>query len=441
MAVQPRQGSQTWFAVGRNAKRGTPLASLDDIQYKNRIPFNEFSINDEQQIIESTLIRALGAAAADVFGLFSAAGRMRTGVVPFDLLQLMRGCLNPTTITSTKITGVNDKATPDDDAIPSGTSFGAISNGHKIGDGKPPSKLKITLNAATTEGTVVVTGVKKVGRPNNRIHNQIDTEIISPTTQEFTTQKSWVEIKNVAGTGLSSGATSITGEWDSDRHETTMKFNAANNLFEGWTVVGADGGAPFVAEDVTPIAARFNVTAGGASADLDVIATLKNELRKLGSEDEALKYTDAELAKFAISTAREQPGWGNAFFFGGKAVKATGLDIAIALNIAADTEAFDASRYATEIIQNANRVTSFSPTLRFVSGDEAADAFTKWQQILRGDVRSELLFRSYNYLGDGSRTIFEIRAPSAQMNANEVVTAGGGPPNSENRFQGIAEYG
>ena len=440
MAVKPRQGSQTWFAVGRNAKRGTPLESLNDVQYKNRIPFTEFSINDDPQVIESVLIRALGAASADVFGLFSAAGRIRTGIVPVDVLHLMYGCLNPTSISSTAITGVNDKSTPDDAAIDASTAFGAVAadKKHPIAEGKTPSKLKITLNAASTEGSVAITGIRKVGRPNNRIHRVTDTEIIPFTSgTEVTTKKSWVDITNVENSGLTSGVNSYTGEWVPDRYETVMKFNTANTLFEGWTVPGADGGAPFVAEDVTPIAARFNITAGGATVDMDVIATLKDELRKLGTPGRSLKYTDAELANFAISTEREQPGWGNAFFFGGKAVKATGLDIAIALNIAADTEVFDASRYATDIIQSANRVTTFAPTLRFVSGDEEADVFEKWQEILRGDIRSELLFRSYNYLGDGSRILFEVKAPNAQMNANEVVTAGGGPLTRRTGFKAL----
>ena len=447
MAVKPRLGSQTWFAVGRNAVRGTPIATFDAPDTttdpdtpgmtQRRFPFTEFSINDDPEIIESVLIRAVGASSADVFGLFSAAGRIRTGIVPLDVLHLLRGCLNPTSIASTKITGVNNESTPTDEAIPSGTSFGTISNGKAVREGQPPSKLKLTFSAAPTAGTVKITGIRKVGRPNNRIHKQVDTEVLTPRATAITSLKSWVEIKKVESTSLAPNGVTITGAWDSDRYETVMKFNTANTLFEGWTVQGADGGAPFVAEDVTPIAARFSVAAGGASVDMDVIATLKNELRILTSQDETLVFPDAEITHFPISQQREQPGWGGAFFFGGEAVKATGLDIAIALNIAADTEVFDASRYATEIIQSANRVINFNPTLRFVSGDDAADTFTRWQDIFRGDVRNELLFRSYNYLGDGSRTLFEIKAPSAQMNANEVVTSGGGPLTRRTGFKAL----
>lgn len=443
MAVKPRLGSQTWFAAGRNATRGTPLANLDAIQVKRRFPFTEFSINDDPQIIESTLIRALGAASADIFGLFSAAGRIRTGIVPIDALHLLRGVLNPTSISSTKITGVNNKSTPDDAAINASTSFGTIAADakHPIADGKPPSKLKLTLDTAATKGNVIVTGIRKVGRPNNRIHKVTDIETIAGTGTSLVTKKSWVDITKVENSGLDSGVTSFTGEWDPDGYETIMKFNTTNSLFEGWTVVGADGGVPFVAEDVTPISARFNVTSGGATFDMDVIATLKNELRKLGSDDEALKYTDEEIAKFPLSPDREQPGWGNSLFFGDRAVKATGLDLAITLNIAPDTEVFEASRYATDIIQTANRTVIFSPTLRFVSGDEKADVFNRWQHILRGDIRSALIFRSYNYLGDGSRTLFEIKAPSAQMNANEVVTSGAGPLTRRTGFKALPSSG
>ena len=452
MAVRPRSGSQTWFTVGENLIRGTPIAVYDAPvrdettgkvttagMVQKRFPFNEFSINDEQQIIESTLIRAFGAASADIFGLFSAAGRIRTGILPLDLLHLFRGCLNPSTkIESTKIDKVN---VDDEDAAFSSsptTDSTTISEIKAIKEGRTPSKLKLTFSAKPTAGTVTINGIRKIGRPNNRIHKQKDREVLTPREAVVLTTKSWVDIETITFNGITANSITVTGEWDSATHETLMRFNTANTLFEGWTVIGADGGAPFVAEDVTPIGARISVTSGGASVDMDVIATRKNELRVINPADtETLVFPAAELSKFPISQEREQPGWGSAFFFGGEAVKATGLDIAIAMNIATDTEAFDASRFATEIIQSADRTVNFAPTLRFVSGDQSTDVFTKWQDILRGDIRSELLFRSYNYLGDGSRTLFEIKAPSGQMNANEVVTAGGGPLTRRTGFKAL----
>ena len=451
MAVKPRSGSQTWFAVGENLTRGTPIAVYDAPVRDNttgklttagmvqkRFPFTEFSINDDPQIIESTLIRAFGAASADIFGLFSAAGRVRTGILPLDLLHLFRGCLNPSTkIESTKITGVN---VDDEDvafAQSATTDSTTISTIKAVKDGNAPSKLQLTFSAAPTAGTVTINGVRKIGRPNNRIHKQKDREVLTPRKAVELTTKSWADIESITFSGILANDVMVTGAWDSGTYETLMRFNTANTLFEGWTVQGADGGAPFVAEDVTPIGARINVTSGGASVDMDVIATLKDELRVLAAEGETLVFPESEITHFPASQEREQPGWGNAFFFGGEAIKATGLDIAIALNIATDTEAFDASRFATEIIQSADRTVTFAPTLRFVSGDQASDTFTKWQQILRGDVRSSLLFRSYNYLGDGSRTLFEIQAPSAQMNANEVVSAGSGPLTRRTGFKAL----
>ena len=458
MAVKPRQGTQTWFAVGENLQRGTPIGlgaasplaamSVDVVRdgttgrvttpglVKRRFPFNEFAINDTPEVIESTLIRAFGAASPDIFGLFSAAGRMRTGIIPSDMLHLLRGSLNPNApVVSAKIDNVNVDG--DNAAFGSTGVSTTITNIKAVADGNAPSRLEMTFSAAPTAGTVKITGTRKIGRPDNRIHKQRDTEVVTPRAAKVLSSKYWVDIDSIEFNGITAGDLTVTGVWDSGTYSTEMRFNTLNDLFEGWTVIGADGGAPFVAEDVTPIATRFSVTSGGASVDIDVVATLKNELRKIGSTEEQVKFEQEELDLFPISQEREQPGWGSSFWYGGQAVKATGLDVAIALNIESDTEVFDASRYATDIIQTANRVVTFAPTLRFISGDAAADTFQRWQNIIKNDIRSEIIFRSYNYLGDGSRTLFEIKANNAQMNANEVATAGQGPLTRRTGFKAL----
>lgn len=441
MALETRQSTQTWFALGRNKVRGTPIVIFDAPSgdtagmVQTAFAFSDFGLSNNPEVVESTLIRAFGASSPDIFGLFTSAGSMTTGVIPLESLHLLRGLLNPNSVATKKITNVNANDTPSNMLLAATTSVGSAPSftdgNNKIAEGMPPSKVVFTFSAKPTGGVMRVKGIRKIGRPNNRLERRITTETIRLSETTHTTTKNYVQIDEISfPTAVAPGSVTFKADWDSGTHDNSMKFNESNELFKGWTMQGADGGEPFVAEDVTPISATISVSATGATISMDLIATVKQEKRILTSYlagTEVLEFPSAEASHFPISTEREQPGWGGAFSFGGTLVSCTGLEIVITLNLATDTEVFTGSRFALDVIQTGNRTVTFTPTLRFQSSTDAKDIIHRWQDILENDDRTPLLYQAYNYLGTGERSIFEISSPGAQLTSNEVRSSAGSP--------------
>ena len=451
MALYTGSGAKSWFAIGRNNERGgkiTTFSTPDNTQdprvpgmTQKRFPFSEFAINELAEAIANNLITGFGSRAAAVFGQFSAGGRIVTGVIPQDIFHLLLGVLNSDSLpSSTKIVNVNQKSTPDDVIKTSSTIADittAATEARKIAAGKPPSRVKFTFDTAPTAGTIVLKGHRKIGRPSKDFFTV--TERLTPRTAQVYSTKYLTQLDSVVFTGIT-GATNVGLEWDSNTYDTTGKFNTAATQFPGWTVQGSDGGQPFVAEDITPVRANISIGTGGVSLTVEVVGTRKDELRILTSDAETYEFPESELSHFPLGSDRQQPVWGASFMYDDTIIKATNIEIAASLNIGTDN-AFDGSRFVRDVVQDGNREVDFNPTLRFVSGTQASDVFAKWQEIFRNDDRSALIFRGYNYHGNGSREIIEVRSPSSQLVTNEIVTSGAGPIDRRLNFYGLPSAG
>ena len=440
-------GAKSWFAVGRNNARGTKIATFsapDNTQdprvagmTQKRFPFSEFAINELSEAIANNLSTGFGSRAAAVFGQFSAGGRIVTGIIPQDIFHFLMGILNPDSLrSSTQITNVNQKTSPDDVIQTSGAIANittAATVARKIAAGKPPSRIKFTFDAAPSAGTIVLKGHRKIGRPDKDFFTVSET--LTPRAATVYSTKYLTQLDSVVFTGIT-GATNVALDWDSNTYETSGKFNTAATQFPGWTVQGSDGGQPFVAEDITPVRMTASIGTGGVSLTVEVVGTRKDELRILTSDADTYEFPDAELSHFPLGSDRQQPVWGASFMYDNTIIKATNIEIAANLNLGID-DAFDGSRFVRDIAQDGNREIDFNPTLRFISGTQASDVFAKWQEIFRNDERSPLLFRGYNYHGNGARELIEISCPSSQLVTNEIVTSGAGPIDRRLNFYGL----
>ena len=444
MANYTGSGARSWFALGRNSARGTKITTFaapagnTPGMIQKRFPFSEFSISEISEVLANNLITGFGSRDAAIFGRFSAGGRIVTGIIPSDIFHFIMGVLSLTSLpTSTKIADIS-QATANKDQIKASAAIADITTAPTVARmveaGKPPSRVKFTFDTAPTAGTIVVKGIRKIGRPE--VDNFVVTETINPRASEVYSTNYYKQIDSVVFTSIA-GATNVGLDWDSNTYKTEAKFSASPVLFPGWTMQGSDGGQPFVAEDMTPVNMNLSIGTGGVSNTMEVVGTHKTELRKLTAGDApAYTFTDEELAMFPRGSTRQQPVWGASFWYGDTLVKATNIEIAMNLNLGPD-DSFDGSRFITDITQDGNREIDFNPTIRFVSGTQASDVFAKWQEILRNDERSMLLFRGYNYFGNGAREIIEVECPSSQLITNEIVTSGAGPIDRRLSFYGL----
>ena len=446
-------GSRSWFAIGRNAARGTKITTFDGPDntqnprvpgmVQKRFPFSEFAINEISEAIANNLITGFGSRAAAVFGQFSAGGRIVTGIIPQDIFHFLLGVLNSDSLPSSpKIVDIS-KASSNKDEIKASATIADITTSATLSrqvnteGGKPPSRVKFTFDAAPTAGTIVLTGHRKIGRHEKDFFTVRET--ITPRAATVYSTKYLTQLDSVRFTGIT-GAANVGLDWDSNTYDTTAKFNTAATQFPGWSVQGSDGGQPFVAEDITPVSMTASIGTGGVSLTIEVVGTRKDELRILTSDADTYEFPEAELSHFPLGSDKQQPVWGASFMYAGEVIKATNIEIAANLNLGPD-DAFDGSRFVRDIAQDGNREIDFNPTLRFISGTQASDVFAKWQEIFRNDERSALIFRGYNYHGNGAREIIEIRCPSSQLVTNEIVTSGAGPIDRRLAFYGLPSAG
>lgn len=453
MPIYVGSGAKSWFALGRNNVRGQKITTFnapDNTQdprvpgmTQKRFPFSEFAINELSEAIANNLITGFGSRAAAVFGQFSAGGRIVTGVIPQDIFHLLMGILNSDSLpTSTKIADISKASSNKDEikasaAIADITTTATVSRQVNTEGGKPPSRVKFTFDAVPTAGTIVLTGHRKIGRHEKDFFTVRET--LTPRAATVYSTKYITQLDSVVFTGIT-GATNVGLDWDSNTYETEGKFNTSAAQFPGWTVQGSDGGQPFVAEDITPVSMNISIGTGGVSLTIEVVGTRKDELRILTSDADVYEFPEAELSHFPLGSDRQQPVWGSSFWYGGEVVQATNIEIAANLNLGTD-DAFDGSRFVRNVVQDGNREIDFNPTLRFVSGTQASDVFAKWQEIFRNDERSALIFRGYNYHGNGARELIEIRCPSSQLVTNEIVSSGAGPIDRRLAFYGLPSAG
>ena len=442
MALYTGSGSKSWFAIGRNKVRGTKITEFDAPSgdgssrtagmTQKRFPFSEFNINEIADAIDSNLITGFGSRAAQVFGRYSAGGRIVTGIIPEDIIHFMMGILNlDTRPDGTLMANLNSKDTPDDTLIPAGHSVGSNytpgnDGENKINASSPPSRLKFEFSAVPTAGTVTIKGFRKIGRAD--VDRFPITETATPRAISFTSKNYFQEITSITFDGITPGNATVVVTWGSNTWQHEAKFSTAASEFPGWTVQGSDGGQPFVAEDITPVRMDLSIGTGGVTNTMEVVGTRKDELRTIATaENEVYVFPESELKEhFPLGSTRQQPVWGSSFLYGDTIVKATGIEIGINLNLGPD-DAFDGSRFITDITSQGNREIDFNPTIRFISGTQASDTFARWQNIYRNDERTKLVFRGYNYYGNGARELIEIECPSSQLITNEINTTGAGP--------------
>ena len=454
MAVTSRSGADgSGVVLIPQTAYGSPITPADQaaqVAYNRKfLPISNLDGGFDPDIEESDLISSIGADTPDDLGQIGADLSFRTRVLVDTFGSVLRGLLtnygtgnNPSVALTAKAAQAAAGAWASNKANPASNTkwtggYQAIAN--QLAAGDIPCKVKITGLAGLSVGDKIrIKGYRGIGRTGrDQLYFTEDVEVATGATETDISTKYWREIIEIENLSSSTPTGTPNVAWQSPGY--FIEFTIGSQ-FDGWTVLGNNGGVPFVAYDYVPSQLEFS--ANSTRIELNVSGSVSRiyERRNLigGANTEVFALSDDDKTAFPDADTRYYPGWGGTILFGGKIVKYTDLTAAINFNYEPET-GVDGSRFKTGVEATRNRQVTFTPTVRFVSGDNANDVFEKWDEIFLLDDRTPIELRMYAFSSDGQQSRITFLSPSSQMNqAPRISVDSSGPINRSLSFKALA---
>ena len=210
MAVKQQSGSKGRLAMGRLATYDTPLTAWTDL-IQESIPIMELDVGQRPTTIQSESLVGSRQDSPDIIDRIGGGGPTRFEINPNTILHFLRGMLVPDASGIVKATLANKALL----AVQTGNPSGVLSLGSPIAAPDYPSQVQLTLTgSATGDGTMVVKGFRRIGRPSSsralgRLQPATETvkftagtgsnQTLTPKTSKFFVKTSEVEVLNVTG--------------------------------------------------------------------------------------------------------------------------------------------------------------------------------------------------------------------------------------------------
>ena len=384
-------------------------------------PVSNLNINEDADTTPSDLITARGGFTENETGQFYGGVDCTTGMLVDDMLHLLRGMFNPTSLASTALAtqDVASVAIPASGAL---TAFLPMQGTPAVAYLDHPSKAKITFALAPGAGTMTIEGYIKIGgKGGNRRFRSETITLGSGTEYEsanfYVAEDLVISVDGVTTTG------NAAFSWDPELYETVLEISINDPEFPGFTVQGLVGGVPVVAKDFVPSEMTIEATPTSISLQLVGPASEVTYRRTVAGGDREVLVADKD---YTPVLTRRFPGWSGAFSFADDLVKATALTVNFNRNYEPD-DAFDSDRFKTDLTAG-DKVITISPTSRFQSGDDANDVFVRWQEVFRDNLRTALEYAMFNYESNGQRVFLVMEFPSTQLSESpQTVASGTGP--------------
>lgn len=426
MAVTARSGSRgTFICLGVQSAYGTKVAA-NSAMIPRRFPVSATSLNEQAEVEDSNLISSLGADSPSEIGQFWAAGDFTTKLLAEDVLHLFNGILNPDNFSPSPTALTADTAPTTFPAPATNTGW--------------PSKLQITRSGGTvtSAGKVVVVGSRRGGKHASDVFSETETIMLDDSRTVDTTRTFWDKVSSVMFTGVT-GSPSYTYAWVPDTNKRTVKFQATDPAFPGWTAMLVRGGVPAVISDLVPNTVGISAGAGGIDATVGCLGVRLDNFRRIETGDEkqlALVSPDDDV--FVDAGKKFYSPWGGAFQFGDTVVKYTGIEISVDRQLEPDP-GFDGSRFRRGVSATGNRLVTITPTTYFRAGDVATDVFKDFQEEFRNERREALTFQMRQYDENGRQRMIEAKFASSQLTESpQLSVSGPGPIEQPLSFKALA---
>ena len=425
MAKVKRSGSDSILLLGIANSLDDPIKSWGSPAdtkgkfFPVRFPLATLGLGEQSEVTESGTIIGGRRAVPSQRGQLWASGdysfEVLPGTIAYIIKMLTNPAENPTGADYANYTSKSREifaSTASGDNTPTVTSY------------DPPSQIEI---GGTATGTMVVTGKRRIGKPQEEEFDFVETVNITAGNRRTANYFSSVSKVNVT-----SGLAGVALNAYNNTLRYTYAFNPAGTQAP-ITAQKTDGGVPEYIRglqiDSFTLSIAEIVTAVLTMTGIE--STLYSRVPKTGSAIETGQLTLVDSAdQDAFNTAYPDPAinffprWGGELRYAGDQVPFTGLDLEINNNPDTGDSEITGSRFRTPPVYGA-RNSTISPVVLFSSDDTTYRAQDNWQALFRNNVRGELTLDIFNYLANGRRARLFIQVPAAELNTSPVVEISG----------------
>ena len=446
MAVEPRSGSShggSGIMLGFQKAYGTPITRNADM-VPRIFTIDTLSPNPQTESIENPAVTILGSSSPAEQGRSWSEFNATFGLNPEEIMHFLRGIFNPD-IGSGSTTFVKSTLASQTVTLASGFLTGA--------NAKPdfPSRLKVTNSGGTiaTDATMTLIGFAKEGSEDSKLRRQLRRETVPLTTaanggtstgffQELLSSGDISGSLAVVLSGVTGGTN--TYSWEPETHKTFAKLQSSDPQFPGYTVMGTEGGIPFVMEDVVPGNFGLEGSDTGITGSMTGFGTIMDWERTVagGALQRKLALDATDVSYFQKQSAVRMPAWAGGFSFGTLDVTWSTISTSFERNYE-----FSAGQSGKKIRRGVSPSADRTLTITTSTPLEAPTALTDTgyldaTDLYRRKVSLPLTYTMRNYDENDRETVIEVKIPEARISEEPQRSVdGGGPISMDLTFQGF----
>ena len=292
-----------------------------------------------------------------------------------------------------------------------------------------PGQLRFAFSAENAGGSVIVSGVRKVGLASNDTLplketfklSEAGSETTDVTLTKYFYRINTVEVKDSNGDAVTTGTVKVTSV--PGGYKTTLK--TVNDEFPGWTMEPEIGGEPWLVTKAIPIGAEIEI-GENIRATIDILSNRVDKRRTLegGDEEQFTPTAVQHPSEFPFVGRRFFSGYGRFLQINGEAVICDSAPVSVSHNYDF-TQGKVPSRFRRATEPTARRNVTSAVQTKYESGTSEEDIFIKWDSKFRDNEPVDAKIVCFQWQGSGRQLSIEFRMKYCEIQSPVRVAATG----------------
>ena len=444
MALTPRLGDNSWFAIARQTERDKPVEAVDAF-VQNRFPFTSLGLDVESELQASEAIAGRRSDTRDQQGQLWGSGPIETQLYIEKMDEFWQAILNSdepsSTSTPATITKISDKV------VYKKADFKKTIEPDQNGkspftDPAVPGQLEIklepksgTLPEDVDIGTVAVHGQRRVGLETDALIPMKEEGLTfdsgaAKTTKYFARVDKIIFTVPARTTTLTEATTTTTITAKSG--QSTYVYKNRDAIFPGWTLQMVRGKVPAVAEGAVPVNSTLTI-GENIRLRMEILARKLRPFTEIGSQGEAPEITNA-LKDTPYVPDVFYPNWGGYLEVEGNCLIFTNLTLNINQNLDF-LPGIKASRFRDPIAAASERRNVTLNANVYYAFDKPQE---RWSEIFRDNAARRLAAFCYYWNELGKQFSQKFSLPVSYLTASPRIGIDGrGPITRTLAFKGV----
>lgn len=433
MAITPRIGDNSWFAIARQTDCDTPVDSIDDF-VQNKFPFTSLGIDVESELQASEAIVGRRSDTRDQQGQLWGSGPIETQLYIDKMDEFWRAIINSDAPSKTgdpqTIVAIEDKV------VHAKAAYSKTIDIPDDANPDVPSQLEITLsvdsgNLPDDLGKVDVYGQRRVGLETDDVIPMKETELtfengVAKTTKYFAKVDEVVFSKDAAD--MSGVETTIAAK----SGQSKFVYKNEDDIFPGWTMQLVRGNVPAVAEGAVPVNSTLTIS-DNIRLSMEILARKLHPFRQIGTTGDAPKITNDLRSKPFVPDVF-YPNWGGYLKVEDACLIFTNLTLNINQNLDF-LPGIKGSRYRLPVAATSERRNvNLNATVYY----DFDDPDNSWSKIFENNASRALTASCYYWNEEGKEFRQTFKLPVSYLTASPRIGVDNrGPMTRELAFKGV----